>query len=753
MSKNLNTYFDKDFYCQKYTDIKNSIYLNNSLEHFRNIGYKENREPCDLSFIDWNSYISDNKIMNNIYSAKIDFITNGIFNDNKIIKYNDLYESLKKLDINYYRNKNPDLQHLNSKQLINHFKNYGFYENREFYDNTDIKFNINEIINIDNQDKQDNKNENNKVTLYNINQLIVENYKYDSYKNLYKFNIESYKIYNNDLNNLSNQELINHFNDYGLKEKRLFCDPIKEFDCEFYLKNNLDIKLNNIDYSQINLYAWKHYLFHGYNEGKIYNKNHNNFIENLSNVSNVINENQAIKNYIYKTLIIYVYYNRPGEYKNETNLSFFINQTIKKRDSIKDNVEFLFIINNFYTEVNIPIQKNINILKNENCFDFEAYLYGIKYMEKKNFNKIYNLYENVMFMNCSCIGPFVDNNNLWLKPFYDKLNDYTVCCTSILTLINGHNFISGPQIPGYLFLVKSKYIYLLINQNNIIVNNKSFSSTVLGPKKNKNDCIISGEHCISLVLLRNNLNIAGICNQSLDYRQKQNYKFLYFNADRYPNFNFSVYKSVFIKNHWRIDNSSRDSLPVQWRETKKEIEVLNNMNFISYEHNLLNYNLLNINNDGLIKYNNYKWKNKKEFGNIFSDCEELIVFPISQCLKNINYYYYKSNNNERYIIESLKSLLYLNYSINFYTNNHKPFNFKIPNCIKIIYDNSITNNKNYDNKNLNSDLLFPCCDLYTFNKELQNNKFDKSVIKIKDYELNKSNYKNNKYINFLTMYF
>ena len=177
------------------------------------------------------------------------------------------------------------------------------------------------------------------------------------------------------------------------------------------------------------------------------------------------------------------------------------------------------------------------------------------------------------------------------------------------------------------------------------------------------------------------------------------------------------------------------------------------MNFISYEHNLLNYNLLNINNDGLIKYNNYKWKNKKEFGNIFSDCEELIVFPISQCLKNINYYYYKSNNNERYIIESLKSLLYLNYSINFYTNNHKPFNFKIPNCIKIIYDNSITNNKNYDNKNLNSDLLFPCCDLYTFNKELQNNKFDKSVIKIKDYELNKSNYKNNKYINFLTMYF
>lgn len=716
MKNNLENFFDIKFYYNKYPDILNLEYKNNLLQHFKNIGYKEKREPCDFRYIDWDAYIIDNNLKKDVYLAKMHFINQGIFNNNIIIKYNKLYEAIKYFDYEYYKNNNLDLKHLDKDKLLEHFINYGFKEHRKYY---------NENKKID------------KIKEIKENSDFILDYNYDSNHKLYIFNLESYRKYNSDLKDLSDEDLKNHHINFGKKEKRIFCEPVKEFDYVYYLKNNSDIIINNINYLDINLYAWKHYLYHGYFEGKTYNVNHKNtYLDNV-NLNNK------------KTLIIYVYYNRPGEYKNETNLSFFINQTIKKRDSIKDNIEFLFIINNYYTEVNIPTQKNINILKNKNCFDFEAYLTGIRYMENKYSNKINNLYNYVMFMNCSCTGPFTINNDFWLKPFINKLNDFTVCCTSILTLINNNSYISGPQIPGYCFLIKSQYIDLLIKPNNILKNNKNFSNTVIETKKDKYDCIISGEHCISIVLLNNNLNIAGICNQDLDYRIKSNHNKLIFNADRHPVFNYSLYNSIFIKNHWRIDNSNRDSLPVLWLKTKKEIENLNNMCFFNYQNSILNYNLLPINNIGKILFNKSSWFSKDDFGNKFSDSEEFIVFPKSNCSKTINYYH-NDKIIKRYIIEGIKALLYLNYKIIFYTSIKNPFNFNIPNTIEIVNNFSISNI--YNSNNLGSDLLFPCSDFNTFQEELEHNKFDKSIIKITDYLNNKHNYSNNKYINFLTMY-
>ena len=692
----LNKYFDKEYYLNKYPDIKNSSV--DPKEHFINHGSKELREPCDLSLINWNLYIknnnnntktNNNNKTNDITEAKYHFIRTGIFNNLTVID-------------------NNQIQKLNTHEKINE---------------------INEIN----------------------NNLV--NYKYDSNKDKYKFDINYYKKYNEDLVTMTNTELIKHFLSHGHSEKRLFCEPLNDFDFDFYLKTNLDIKLNNINYNNIKIYAWKHYLYHGYFEGKTYNKDHkNNYM--LSNQSNgnqsngkVTTINGSLK---YNTLVIYVYYNRPGEYKNETNMAFFIEQTIKKRNSIKDSLEFLFIINNHFTELNFPKGHNVHVIKNNNCMDFEAYLMGIRYMETKYSNKIYNMYENVMFMNCSCTGPFTKNNNFWLKPFYDKLNKDTVCCTSILTLINNNSYISGPQIPGYCFIINSKFIDLLIKPNNICIGNRAFSNTVLGQKKSKLDCIISGEHCISLVLFKNNLNIAGLCNQNLDYRNKQNHNNLIFSADRNPVFKHSIYTSIFIKNHWRIDNNSRDSYPVLWSQTKREIEILSNINFINYSMNNLNYNLLNISPIGNIVYNKSKWNSIQDFGRLFADSEELIVFPNSNCSKTINYYHKKSIIG-RYTIESIKALLSLNYKVIFYTSINNPFKFRVPTSIEIVNNLSISNIN--DSKNLGSDLLFPCSDFNTFQEELENKNYDKSIIKIDDYLNNKEKYYNNKYINFLTMYF
>ena len=701
-----------------------------------------------------------------------------------LIKYNVESDKIK-FDEIFYKRHHPDLQNLNNNDLINHYIKHGKLEKRLF---CDIQLEFNWM-----QYKIDKKLDN---SIYNNIHKIWEHYLYYEIININRetvilkhpneisvnieFNSYYYAKNHPDLIKLNNVELFTHYHDYGRKEHRIFTERVQQFNFVYYDLIHEDLNFDNIDD------LWRHYIYYGIKEKRhcdfntIIKFSENNLTENQkfvylsiiqtriieekrrqeqkirtnNNISSSNNKNNinhssfTIPNNV-KTLVIYVYYNRPGEYKNETNFAFFINQTIKKRDSIKDNIEFLFIINNYYTEVDIPTQKNIHILKNKNCFDFEAYLIGTNYMEKTYSNKIRNLYNYVMFMNCSCTGPFTTNNNFWLTPFINKLNSYTVCCTSILTLINNHSYISGPQIPGYCFLIKSQYINLLIQPNNIFKNNKIFSNTVIGLKKNKYDCIISGEHCISIVLLNNNLNIASICNDNLDYRQKINSNKLLFSADRHTVFNYSLYKSIFIKNHWRIDNSSRDCHPVMWSQTKKEIENLNNMFFINYENNSLDFSLLPVRDKGNVLFNKSLWSSKNEFGRIFADSEEFIVFPKSNCSKTINYYH-NEKTIKRYVIEGIKALLYLNYKIIFHTNIQNPFNFKIPKSIEIVNNFSISNI--YDSNNLGSGLIFPCSDFNTFQEELEHNKFDKSIIKIEDYMNNKDKYTNNKYINFLTMY-
>lgn len=706
---NLKLYFDDKYYLNKYPDIKKSLFKSNPINHFINYGYKELRHPCDLSQFDWDTYIYINNLNNNIKLAHKHFIQNGIINNYPITKKNTKLNNIIKneFDIKFYKDYHTDLYELSNNELIKHFIIHGYYENRKFNnkeETQEIKKKTNEEI------------ENEKEVIKYLNNI----YQYSNNFSKYKFNIDIYKKFNNELILLSDIELYKHFIDKGYNEKRIFCNPIDDFDINFYLDNNSDIKLDKKDKNL----AWNHYLYNGYFETKTYNKNH------------VITK--------YKTGIIYVYYNRPGEYKNETNLAFFINETIKKRDSKKDNLEFLFIINNYFTEVNIPNKDNIHVLKNKNCIDFEAYLHGITYFEKKYNKPIQNIYENIVFMNCSCTGPFTHNNNFWLKPFYDKMiqND-SVVCSPILTYLPSFATIklSKAQIPGYMFIIKSKHINLLIKPNTICKNNNKFSNTVIGYKKDKYDCIISGEHSVSTIILQNNLNISGLCNIDLDYRKEYSYKQLQFSADRHPAHNYNLFKCIFIKNHWRIDNKSRDCHPVQWSITKAHIEKLSNFFYFSYLD--LEYSLLNINDTGNIRYNNCKWNSKKEFVDVFSESEELILFPLSKMKKVINYIH-TNDVIKRYTIEGIRALLSLDYKINFYTKLKEPFNFNIPASIIII------NNLNYNKKliTLNSDMIFPCTDLNTFNNELESKKM-KDSIKLLD---NVKNEKDNKFINFLTFY-
>ena len=65
--------------------------------------------------------------------------------------------------------------------------------------------------------------------------------------------------------------------------------------------------------------------------------------------------------------IIYVYYERQNEQKNQTNLSFFLKYGLANDKWMNLNIESLFVINGHQCEVVFPKKPNIHVLKEYNC--------------------------------------------------------------------------------------------------------------------------------------------------------------------------------------------------------------------------------------------------------------------------------------------------------------------------------------------------------------------------------------------------
>jgi hypothetical protein len=84
-----------------------------------------------------------------------------------------------------------------------------------------------------------------------------------------RFNWEYYIYINDDLlNNGINNEVnaYNHFKQYGLKEKRIYCDISILFNWINYKENNPDL----IHISS-EIEAWRHFLYHAKNEQRYIN--------------------------------------------------------------------------------------------------------------------------------------------------------------------------------------------------------------------------------------------------------------------------------------------------------------------------------------------------------------------------------------------------------------------------------------------------------------------------------------------------
>jgi hypothetical protein len=479
------------------------------------------------------------------------------------------------------------------------------------------------------------------------------------YKLVYHSNNKLIKNYDDCINDffkngLQSKKYINEYLNYG--------NELIKFD---YIEYNNRYNLQFNDY----LSTLKHWNNIGIYLG--YNFKLNNNINNLSIKNN--NDN----NYVRKIAIIYVYYNRCDEYFNETNLSFFIRQTILK-ESENSNKYYLFYINNSLTEINFPKRKNIEIIYNENCFDFDAYGQGIRYLQNK-FKNFYNIFSHILLINSSVTGPFIDSNQnkkdyCWLQKFNDKIQETSsIVCTNVVSNMNNnfniYNF-KNIKIPGYLIYFKN--LEFLIN---------SLYEVLFRKKKNKIDCIHNGEFKFTDVLIKNNFKFTSL---SHDLCRNINVPLRY---DR--NVNHNLYDIVFIKVNWRSTlHPNRDSLPVRPKEIFNMINYHSNFKINNYS---INYDNINCSIFGKHDWDSrFSWTTKKKFYQLYGFSEEYITFPNTNKINSVALYSHYSNKNiiNNYCIEAIRTLIELGFDIILLTNCTEFNNVNYIPCKKIIIQNS-----------------------------------------------------------------
>ena len=437
-----------------------------------------------------------------------------------------------------------------------------------------------------------------------------------------------------------------------------------------------------------------------------------------------------MENYSTKSvLLIYTYYSRPNEQKNETNLSFFLKyglDTNRWRKNVK--ITTLIVLNKSISEVLIPRREDIHVLKADTDSDWGGWKKGIEYIQNIFKKPIYDVFDYLSLVNASAFGPVYENtgNCHWLDPFFNKLEEENsvICCPCSNILPQSDLGGPGRRVSPIFSLIKisEKILDLLISENISSYSNGtsgSWYNTVLGNKMNKVDAVLTGEYGLSRILLDNNLKISSLVEGKTDKTRID-----FFSLD-----NSELKKSIFLKNVWRWEHSYA-SQPVLYNFC---IDFMNNkLNYINEFKNyedLFDYKKLDRKN-GKILYNDMFsvkkgpttfWRNNREFYDKFGRAEEHFLFPKIKKNNSVVIYahYDKDNIIKDYVLNSLKILMLLEYDIMFYTASEKITNisqikmpFKI-NYFKnqfagtdwLIWRHGLTLAKNYENILLINDSL------------------------------------------------
>ena len=464
------------------------------------------------------------------------------------------------------------------------------------------------------------------------------------------------------------------------------------FESTYYINTYPNLKLKDKDS------AWHHYIHCGKNESRI--------VKPLK---------KTIENY--NKAIIYVYYCRPNEQRNETNLSFFIRQTILK--DYKNDTLYLFIINNKINEVVIPKKQNVYIIKNKNCFDFEAYGFGINYIKYLTQDLFINI-QRILLINSSVTGPFSTSDN-WLNKFEDNLiKENSDACSHIMYRLEEPDNSHVYRLPGYL-------IYFKVTEDILNV-----LKDVLSYKKDKIDCIINGEYGFSRELIKHNYKISCLTHTSNELHIIPHRFDRDFNMD-----NYSLYELTFIKLIWRSPNPpNRDSLPVKWNTVDTEINQLCNYKKHTFK---FDYSSIKCTENGSHDSNCINnWNDKQTFYKLYGESEQFIIYPIIQDkYENLALYAHSDPDNilRDYCIQGINTLTLLGYKVIICTTCKKfsncdnlPYEIQVySNCnidiqmYKLYIESNFNEMKQYSNLLLiNDSILFPIHGLNNMEKSINN---------------------------------
>ena len=658
--------FDYQYYIEKYPDIKENCKTNEDciwhfcgLKDLNNVdkilngdGMKEkrlfNKKLEELENYGYDKYIIDNLILKNekIIDVQLHFLEN----------YNNFIQKLEKLKLElikknfeyeYYIEKYPDIK-----------ENYKTYE--------DCIWHFCGVKDVNDDDKILNGDGMKEKRLFNKKLEKLENYGYDKYiiDNLILKNKKIIDVQLHFIQKLEKLEL------EKLELEKLKLEKLKQEKLEQEKLELEKLKLEKFKQEKLRLEKLR---LEKLKQEKL--KQEKLKLEKLKEERRLFNTK--------KVLIIYVYYQRVNETKNQTNLSFFIKYGLNNSLwNTNYDITTVFVINNDKCEVLIPNNENIDVLKikEDNYSDWEGWYDGIKFIENKYKQPIYNKYDYLCLINCSCFGPVFENNidKHWFDPFIDKLNEEksVICCPC-------KNLLPIEDLGGPGFRVSPIFSLIKIDKNviNLLINTKIYSynddikdgwyNTVLSKKKNKIDAALTGEYGLSKILLKNNYKISSLLTGNNNYR-----------IDFYNNNTNNILKNtIFIKNVWRWEGNYA-SQPVLYKYCTDFLNLkLNYKNeFNEYEDKIYNFNSIkNENNKMIISYNlpinegpTTNWNSKEDFYNKFYYAEEPIIFPkISKNNKNcVIYAHYDSDNIIKdYVNISLKILILLNYDIIFYTSS------------------------------------------------------------------------------------
>lgn len=394
--------------------------------------------------------------------------------------------------------------------------------------------------------------------------------------------------------------------------------------------------------------------------------------------------------------IIYVYYQRINEQKNQTNLSYFFKYGLVNNKWLNLDTETLIVINGHLCDVIIPNKPNIHILKRENSTDFEGWFEGMNYFINKYEKPIWEIFDYLFLINSSTLGPIYEPNinDHWLIPFYDKMVKYNACiCSPCLSFLPESNPGGvGPRIVSSVFLLRcTKHIYELLTKevisaiddtsvdnfykNHLLELSNTYHNTVFGKKYNKHDTVLTGEYGLSRLLIRNGYKVTCLLYDFDCHDEKYWNINNYTEPDRFNTFNGICIplSTIFVKNIWRW-GISYCSVPLLYNEcmnyinSKLLMHPLINYDVHTFNQNDFNFNIINI-HERDIQWNN--WHSKQEYYIKYGHAEQTILFPnVSESCKDVVIYVHSDPTNviKDYVLQGVNALLSAGFNILFFTS-------------------------------------------------------------------------------------